>query len=313
MTPSKAFSGKVDSGSTQKTRPFEESRGATVEQARRALAARFRAADLDSPELDARVLAGHALSLDHAALVAAAARPLGEAAAARMEELAARRLGGEPVSRIVGAREFWGLPLMVTPAVLVPRPETETVVELALALVDRGGPRTRALRIADLGVGSGAILLALLSELPNARGVGTDIAADALDVARRNAEQLGLGDRAELIVTDYGTALQGRLDLVVSNPPYIASRDIAGLDREVRDHDPPCALDGGADGLAAYRVIASDMARLLAPGGHLVVEIGAGQQPDIEHLFAAQGLAITAVRHDLSGIVRALAAAVPHR
>jgi release factor glutamine methyltransferase len=284
----------------------------TVEQARRALAARFRAENLDSPELDARVLTGHALALDHAALVAAAARPLDAAAAARIEAFAARRLAGEPVARIVGAREFWGLPLIVTPAVLVPRPETETVVELALALIDQGGARTRALRIADLGVGSGAILLALLSELPNARGCGTDNAVDALGVARRNAHRLGVADRAEFLAGDYGAALRGQFDLVVSNPPYIATGDIASLDRDVRDHDPPHALDGGADGLAAYRAIAPDVVRLLAPDGHLVVEIGAGQQPDVEFLFTAQGLAIRTAQHDLSGIARAVAAGLPH-
>jgi release factor glutamine methyltransferase len=279
-------------------------RGATVEQGRRTLAASFRAAGLDSPELDARVITGHALGLDHAALVAAATQPLDDAAAARIAACEARRLAGEPVSRIVGAREFWGLRLAVTPAVLVPRPETETVVELALTLVDRGS----APRIADLGVGSGAILLALLSELPHARGIGTDIAGDALEVARRNAQQLGLAERAELVQCDYGGALQGRFDLVVSNPPYIASDAIRTLDREVREHDPHHALDGGADGLAAYRAIAADAPRLLSSTGHLVVEIGAGQQQQVEGLFTAQGLAIAAVRPDLQGIARAVAA-----
>jgi release factor glutamine methyltransferase len=287
--------------------------GTSIEQARRALAARFRAAGLDSPELDARVLIGHALTLDHAALVSAKARPLDEAQAAHIEALAVRRLAGEPVSRIVGIREFWGLTLSVTHAVLVPRPETETVVELALMLIDQGGSRRRALRIADLGVGSGAILLALLSELPNARGAGTDIAVDALEVARRNAAQLGLAERVAFLASHYGAALRGPFDLVVSNPPYIARGDIAGLDREVREHDPPHALDGGGDVLAAYREIASDMARLLAPGGHVVVEIGAGQRQDVEFLLAAQGLAIGAVRHDLSGMARAVAAGLPHR
>jgi release factor glutamine methyltransferase len=287
-------------------------RSATVAQARLTLAGQFRAAGLDTPELDARVLVGHALGLDHAGLATAAAQPLADAAAARIEQFAARRLGGEPVARIVGEKEFWGLPLIVTPAVLVPRPETETVVELALTLLDRGGPRTRALRIADLGVGSGGILLALLSELPAAHGFGTDVAADALAVARRNAEQHGLDDRATFLTSDYGSALQGPFDLVVSNPPYIRSRDIATLAHEVRDHDPPHALDGGADGLAAYRTIASDAPRLLAPAGHLVVEIGAGQQQDVERAFSDGGLAIAAARHDLSGIIRALAARLPY-
>jgi release factor glutamine methyltransferase len=276
--------------------------GTTVEQARRCLAASFRNAGLDTPDLDARVLVGHALGLDHAALVAAAAQSLGDNAAA-VAALEQRRLAGEPVARIVGAREFWGLPLAVTPAVLVPRPETETVVELALSLVD---DRKRSLRIADLGTGTGAILLALLSELPNATGIGTDLSPDALDVARRNAAALGLGGRARFIVSDFATGLTGRFDLVVSNPPYVATSDIATLAREVRDHDPRLALDGGADGLAAYRVIAADAPRLI--GGHLVVEIGAGQQPDVEFLLAEKGLAIAAVRHDLYGMARAVAA-----
>ena len=276
--------------------------GTTVEQARRRLAASFRNAGLDTPDLDARVLVGHALGLDHAALVAAAARPLGDKAA-EIAALEQRRLAGEPVARIIGAREFWGLLLAVTPAVLVPRPETETVVELALSLVD---DRKRSLRIADLGTGTGAILLALLSELPNATGIGTDLSPDALDVARRNAATLGLGERARFVVSDFATGLSGRFDLVVSNPPYVATSDIATLARDVRDHDPCLALDGGADGLAAYRAIAADARRLI--GGHLVVEIGAGQQPDVEFLLAEKGLAIAAVRHDLSGIARAVAA-----
>jgi release factor glutamine methyltransferase len=281
----------------------------SVAQARRALAAQFRDAGLDSPELDARILVGHALGIDHTALVAAAAQPLAASTAADIARLAARRLAHEPVSRIVGVKEFFGLPFTVTPAVLVPRPETETVVELALALVDRGG--ARAPRIADLGVGSGAILLALLSALPQASGVGTDIDAQALAVAQRNAEALGLAARATFLRGDYGVALRGPFDLVVSNPPYIPRRDIAGLAPEVRDHDPPHALDGGTDGLAAYRAIAADAPRLLGPGGRLVLEIGAGQRGDVERILTEGGLAIDAVRHDLSGMARAIAAVRP--
>ena len=282
--------------------------GTIVGQARRALADEFRAADLETPELDARVLVGHALGLDHTALVTQASRPISEEEAERIGSFATRRLTGEPVARIVGAREFWGLPLIVTPAVLVPRPETATVVELALALIDRGGSRERPIRIADLATGSGAILLALLSELPGAEGAGTDIDPYAIAVARANAQRLGFGDRAAFVAGDYGFALCGPYDLVVSNPPYIASAAIAGLPREVREHDPRHALDGGEDGLAAYRAIASDAARLLGPHGHLVVEIGAGQQQDVEFLLTRAGLAITAVQHDLSGIARAIAA-----
>jgi len=280
-------------------------RGITVAQARRALGIGLRAAGIDTPDLDARILVGHALALDHAALVAAATRPLAELEAARISAFASRRIAGEPVARIVGQREFWGLPLIVTPAVLVPRPETETVVELALTLL--GNDRTRRLRIADLGTGSGAILLALLRELPNARGIGTDTVPGALDVARRNAERLGFGDRTTLLASDFGAALDGPFDLVVSNPPYIASHEIAALAREVREHDPRPALDGGADGLVAYRALAADAARLIGTG-HLVVEIGAGQQRDVEFLLTEKGLAIAGLRHDLAGIARALAA-----
>lgn len=283
-------------------------RGASVAHARRALAEQLRQGGIDSPELDARILIGHALGLDHAALVAAAPQQLSDLTASQIERFAARRLAGEPVARIVGQKEFWGLMLVVTPAVLVPRPETETVVELALALLDGDGARTCALHIADLATGSGAILLALLSELPNARGIGSDIDAGALAVARSNADRLGLGGRAEFANCDYGTALEGPFDLVVSNPPYVASGDIATLAREVREHDPRLALDGGADGLAAYREIAAGAPRLLASAGRLVVEIGAGQESAVSGLFAARGLAIAATRHDLSGIARALAA-----
>jgi release factor glutamine methyltransferase len=283
-------------------------RGASIAHARRALAGQFRAAGIESAELDARVLIGHALGLDHTGLVAAAAQQLSDLTASRIERLAARRLAGEPVARIVGMREFWGLPLAVTGDVLVPRPETETLVELALDLIDRAGPRTRSLRVADLGTGSGAILLALLSELPGASAVGTDMDIGALAVARGNAARLGLTSRAAFVACDFGAALGPAFDLVVSNPPYIASAEIATLAVEVREHDPRHALDGGADGLAAYRAIVADAPRLLGPAGHLVLEIGAGQEAAVSGLFPAAGLAEAAARSDLAGVMRALAA-----
>jgi len=283
-------------------------RGASVAHARRALAEEFRDAGIESPELDARILIGHALGLDHARLAASAHQQISDLSAAQIERFAARRLAGEPIARILGQKEFWSLPFAITPAVLVPRPETEIVVELALALLDLDGARSRVLRIADLGTGSGAILLALLSELPNAHGIGADIDKNALAVARSNATRLHLGNRATFLVSDYGAALEGPFDLIVSNPPYVASGDIATLAREVREHDPHHALDGGADGLAAYRVIAADAPRLLKPAGHLVVEIGAEQQIAVEEVFSAAGLAFGDVRHDLSGIARAVAA-----
>jgi release factor glutamine methyltransferase len=217
----------------------------------------------------------------------------------------ARRLRHEPVARIVGRKEFWSLPLRITPAVLVPRPETETVVEAALAVV----ARSAAARIADIGVGSGAILLALLSELPNAMAIGTDRDAGALQVARRNAEDLGLGGRAAFVACDFGAALAGACDLVVSNPPYIATREIATLAPEVRDFDPRGALDGGSDGLTAYRAVAADAPRLLAPGGWLVVEVGIGQADAVTALFAGIGLETPdPPRRDLAGVPRVVKA-----
>jgi release factor glutamine methyltransferase len=284
--------------------------GMTVAQARRALTQQFRQAGIASPDLDARVLFGHALALDHAGLISAAARQLSAADVEQVESFMRRRLAGEPVARITGTREFWGLPFIVTPDVLVPRPETETVVETALALI--GPDRSASPRILDIATGSGAILLALLGALPNAQGTGTDIDLRALGVARRNAEHLGLADRAAFIVSDYGSALSGRFDLVVSNPPYIATSQIAALDREVRDHDPRHALDGGPDGLCAYRAIVADAMRLLAPGGCLVLEIGQGHESDVAQLLSeAELISVGEPRRDLAGIARVLAAQAP--
>src|SRR5712691_212298 len=280
--------------------------GVTIAAARRALSNAFSDAGLDTPELDARVLLAHALGLDHAGLIAAAERPLTQEEAARVERVAARRLAREPVARIVGHKEFWGLPIRLAPATLVPRPETETVVEAALAAIDAEGLRTRPLRIADLGTGSGALLAALLGELPNAFGIGTDVSLPALALARHNAVRLGLGTRASFVACDFGAALDGGFDLVVSNPPYIASGEIAALAPEVRDHEPSLALDGGPDGLASYRALASDAARLLAPGRHLVVELGAGAAAGVTALFETAGLVPSSPLSDLAGVARVL-------
>ncbi len=279
----------------------------TAAGARRALAQQFRAAGIDSPELDARLLVAHALALDHAALAAAGARVLGRDEAEAIAALARRRLAREPVARILGSKEFWSLKLCVNAATLVPRPETETVVEAALAAIDANGARLRPLRIADLGTGSGALLLALLTELPNAFGVGTDTSLSALPVARGNARRLRLAGAA-FVACDLAAALNGPLDLVVSNPPYIRSGDIAALAPEVRDFDPQSALDGGRDGLDCYRIIAATVPRLLSHGGTVVVELGLGQADAVSALFSAAGLAPAPPRTDLSGVPRALVA-----
>lgn len=285
-------------------------RGMTVVQARRALSEMFRRAGLDSPELDARLLTGHALGLDHTGLTIEASRPITDDEGRAIDALAARRLAREPVARILGHKEFWGLPLHLSPATLVPRPETETVVEAALAAVDSGGPRSRPLRIADLGTGSGALLVALLTELPNAHGVASDVSLEALQTARDNARRLELDRRASFVACDFSAALAGPFDVIVSNPPYIMSGDIAGLAPEVH-HDPRRALDGGPDGLSCYRTIAGQVGRLLKPGGHLVVELGFGQEAQVAAIFRTVGLAPRPAHTDLSGIPRALCAAVP--
>ena len=279
----------------------------TIDDARRMWAKRFRACGIESAELDARVLIGHALDLDHGTLAASGARILSAAEDRTMAALAQRRLAREPVARITGSKEFWSMRLAVNAATLVPRPDTESVVEAALAALGRRGERSRAWRIADLGTGSGAILLALLTELPNSFGVGSDIDPAALAVARGNARRLRVG-RVAFVACDMAAALHGLFDVVVSNPPYIATGDLDALPPEVRLFDPRAALDGGRDGLDGYRAIAAAAATLLAPGGILVVELGAGQAEPVTRLIAAAGLAPLTVRPDLTGISRALVA-----
>jgi release factor glutamine methyltransferase len=287
------------------TAPFA---GQTVEAARRALTTRFRNDKIASAELDARILVGAVLGLDLTGLVTSASRLVTPEQAIRLEDFARRRLAGEPVARLLGSREFWGLPLQLCAETLVPRPDTETVVELALEMIRTAPASDRVLRIADIGTGSGAILLALLSELPDACGIGTDISVATLRTARANAANLGFGGRAAFIACDYATALSGSFDLIVSNPPYIRSAEIAGLGLEVRDHDPHRALDGGTDGLDAYRALIPQAARLLAPRGALVVEVGHGQSAVVQRLMTAAGLRPERPpRTDLGGIPRAVA------
>ena len=282
----------------------------TIASARRMLADRLRLAGIDSAETDARLLIAQALGIDRAELIANGERALNGDETKAIDALSKRRLKREPVARIFGHKEFWSLSLQVGPAVLVPRPETETVIEAVLDAVARDDRRMERLRILDIGTGSGALLLALLSELPNARGTGTDISTPALGVARVNAERLGLAARCTFVTCDIAEGLPGPFDLIVSNPPYIAHDDIATLAPDVRDYDPALALDGGSDGLDAYRAIARDARRLLAPGGRMIVELGAGQEPAVSTLFTNAGLTVGAARNDLAGIPRALSVSV---
>lgn len=272
------------------------------------LAQAFRTAGIEDADVDARLLVGHALHLDRARLIAQSDRILEAREINVINALAARRLKREPVSRILGQKEFWSIALAITPDVLVPRPETETVVEGALDFVVRGGLRMEKLRILDIGTGSGALLLALLRELPNAIGTGTDISTAALKVARENAARCGVEGRCTFVVCDIASIVEGPFDLLVSNPPYIAHDEIMSLAPEVKNYDPTVALDGGADGLAAYRAIAADAKRLLAPGARMFVELGAGQEATVRDLFTNVGLTAGIARPDLAGIPRVLGA-----
>jgi release factor glutamine methyltransferase len=278
----------------------------TIAATRHALADKFRQAGIDSA--DARLLMAYALGVDRAELIANGGRALTVEQAEAIDALAARRLRREPVARIFGHKEFWSLSLQIGPAVLVPRPETETVVEAARDAVARDARPMAQLRILDIGTGSGALLLALLSELPNAVGTATDISAAALDVARANAERSGLAGRCTFVACDIAAGVPGPFDLIVSNPPYVVHGEIASLPPEVRDYDPALALDGGADGLDGYRAIGAQGRRLLAPGGKLIVELGAGQEAAVRAVFTKAGLAAAAVLNDLAGIPRALTA-----
>jgi release factor glutamine methyltransferase len=282
--------------------------GLSVDRARRALAAQLRSARLDEAELDARILLGAVLGLDLTGLIAQAARLLTEAEASRLAQHAQRRIAGEPVARLLGTREFWGMPFRLSEATLVPRPDTETVVELALEIF-RERKTSHPPRIADIGTGSGAILLALLHEIPDAFGVGTDLSLSALDTARGNAAALGLADRAAFVACSYAAALSGPFDLIVSNPPYIPSAEIPKLSVEVREHDPHLALDGGNDGYDAYRALIPQAAERLAPGGALIVEAGHGQAQNIETLMRAAALSVERPpKADLGGVLRAVSA-----
>jgi release factor glutamine methyltransferase len=216
----------------------------------------------------------------------------------------ARRLAGEPATRILGARAFWTLDLRVTPDVLDPRPDSETIVIAALeAIATR---KDEPLRILDLGTGSGALLLALLSECPQATGVGVDLSQEACAIARENAERNGLAGRAKIVQGSWIGGLTETFDVIVSNPPYIESAVIPGLAQEVHQHDPMLALDGGADGLTAYREIARALPAVLRPGGVAVLELGIGQGPAVAGLAEAAGLSVRGSREDLGGVQRAL-------
>ncbi|WP_323042240.1 peptide chain release factor N(5)-glutamine methyltransferase [Gemmobacter sp.] len=266
----------------------------------RVVAARLVDAGVPDAMRDARLLLAHALGIGADRLTLHIGDAVVPEVAARFQALVAARAARAPLSHLTGQRLFWGRSFRVTPDVLDPRPETETLVALALA-----DPFARVL---DLGTGTGAILLSLLADRPGATGVGADVSAAALAVAQGNAQALGLAGRAQFVQSDWCADVQGRFDLIVSNPPYIALAEMAGLSPEVRDHEPHLALTDGGDGLAAYRAIAAQAPAHLAPGGRLIVEIGAGQGPDVAAILTQAGFGAVAIHPDLDGRDRLVAA-----
>lgn len=263
----------------------------------------LRAAAIENPRLEARLLLAHALGTTTDALLRDTRAPVPAEAAARFGTLLRRRMAHEPVAHLLGTRGFWTLDLAVSPATLIPRPDSETLIEAALDLFrERRAPG----RILDLGTGTGCLLLAALSEFPGAFGVGVDRSAEAAALAARNARANGLADRAAFLVGDWADALSGCFDLILCNPPYIESAVIAGLDPEVAQFEPRSALDGGADGLDNYRRVTEALPALLAPEGVAILELGIGQARAVGSLAGDAGLAVLGTRSDLGGVERAL-------
>jgi len=265
----------------------------------------FRATGLDTPELDARLLVEAALGMTQTDLLTKADQEITPVQENALEAMTLRRLQREPVSRILGVRSFWKADFKISPATLDPRADSETLVDAVLAHVDKAQP----IAILDLGTGTGCLLLSLLQELPQATGTGIDISAEAIEIAQQNAESLGLACRTNFMKIDWKEINDVKMyDVVISNPPYIALPEIAGLEPEVREYDPITALSGGADGLACYRDIAALLPRLLAKDGTLFLEIGASQAASVKGILGKAGLSVLQTLTDLAGHDRCLVA-----
>ncbi len=275
----------------------------TCGEALAALTRRLAAAGAEAPRLDARLLLAEALRMEPMRVFSHPERLLAPDETERLERLAERRQAREPMSHILGRREFWSLSFAVTADTLDPRPDTETLVEAVLAALPT---REHPWRLLDFGTGTGCIPLALLHELPQADAVAVDLSAAALRVAADNARALGLEARIRFHQGDWGRGLEGAFDVITSNPPYIPDADIDGLEREVAVWEPRSALAGGPDGLDCYRALAPHVARLLAPGGLAALEVGRGQAGAVTEIFAGVGLARLRVAADLGGIDRCL-------
>jgi release factor glutamine methyltransferase len=263
----------------------------------------LRAAGIENPRLEARLLLGHAMGVEAIDLLRDPRRPVPTGAASRFGDLLRRRLDRVPIAHLTGVREFWSLPIQVSPATLIPRPDSETLIEAALATFpDRTAVRT----VLDLGTGTGCLLLAALTEFDAAEGVGVDHVPEAAALARENAHQFGLAGRARLVVGCWAASLASQFDLVLCNPPYVTTAEMATLDQDVARYEPASALDGGSDGLDAYRAVIADLRRLLAPDGRAILELGQGQASAVSTLSRAAGLDVIALRPDLGGVGRAL-------
>ena len=263
-------------------------------------------AGMDSAALDARLIVEHFSRTSRTDAIVRPDLPITRDISAAVEAALDRRLAGEPVHRILGCREFYGLKLALSPDTLEPRPDTETLVDAVLPFARAVVSRQGSCRILDLGTGTGAIALALLAEVPEATANGTDISAAALATAKKNAVSLGLESRFSASESSWFAEISGRYDVIVSNPPYIPSRDIEFLQREVRDFDPRRALDGGEDGLDSYRIIADGADAFLNHGGIVAVEIGSTQNADVAQLFSKEGWQLSKAEKDLSGNDRVL-------
>lgn len=284
----------------------ELNRAATVRGAWLEIRAAFRATGLASADLDARILVSNLTGLEPHQLVTAADLALTEDLKQRLQKAADQRLAGKPVYRILGWREFYGLSLALSEATLEPRPDTETLVDAVLRFVQECGARKGRCDVADLGVGAGGIGLALVAGSAEARCLGIDLSAAAVAMANANAEALGLSGRYRASKGDWLTEVEETFDLIVSNPPYIPTQDLTSLSREVTDYDPMLALDGGSDGLDAYRMIADQAGARLNKGGQVALEIGIGQSETVRDLFDARGFALAASAADLGGVDRVL-------
>ncbi len=261
----------------------------------------LRDADItDNPDIEARAFIRHNINIADIDLIIRSDQPVDGNKVDDVRDGLRRRLQGEPISRIFGEREFWGLPFKVTPDVLDPRPDTETIIEVAIRRFVGDPPAT----VLDLGTGSGCLIISLLSEWPLARGIGVDICEKALAVAQENARNNGIEERLKLGKSNWGEIIKGRYDLIVSNPPYISNQEIPNLSVSVKNYDPILALDGGDDGLDCYRHLITETKRLLKPGGICLFEVGHSQAEDVSRLVEDSGLSVKDVHADMAGIPR---------